>query len=422
MTNPNALDDLVLRPLWRLVLLVDESQAQRRTLAVQLSRAGYDVAEAATFDEAMQICARRRPDIVISDWMNPDSACLEFCRRFRQMQSDRYGYFILLTARTDKKDVAEGLRAGADEFLTKPVSGAELLARLSAGERILRMEESLRSANAQLKETLAQLRETQAALDRDMREAKRLQQGLVRERNGRFGDFDLTLLMRPAQHIGGDLVGFFQIDADRVGLFALDVAGHGIAAALLSARLASLLSSGPELNIAFRMTDAGQPVARPPAEVLAQLNALMIDELRTDSYFTMIYAHLDVRSGRVRLVQAGHPHPVVQRRDGTIQKIGAGGMPVGVFPDAAFEEIEIPLAPGDRLFIASDGLTEAENRRGEPLADEGLQAILRTNAMLHGSALLESICWSASNYAEGKRNDDVSAVLIEHLPARGTGE
>ena len=207
-----------------------------------------------------------------------------------------------------------------------------------------------------------------------------------------------------------------------MGLFALDVAGHGIAAALLSARLASLLSSGPELNIAFRMTDAGQPVARPPAEVLAQLNALMIDELRTDSYFTMIYAHLDVRSGRVRLVQAGHPHPVVQRRDGTIQKIGAGGMPVGVFPDAAFEEIEIPLAPGDRLFIASDGLTEAENRRGEPLADEGLQAILRTNAMLHGSALLESICWSASNYAEGKRNDDVSAVLIEHLPARGTGE
>ncbi|WP_223252343.1 PP2C family protein-serine/threonine phosphatase [Paracoccus mutanolyticus] len=370
MTNPNALDDLVLRPLWRLVLLVDESQAQRRTLAVQF-RGRAIRGRGRDLDEAMQICARRRPDIVISDWMNPDSAGLEFCRRFRQMQSDRYGYFILLTARTDKKDVAEGLRAGADEFLTKPVSGAELLARLSAGERILRMEESLRSANAQLKETLAQLRETQAALDRDMREAKRLQQGLVRERNGRFGDFDLTLLMRPAQHIGGDLVGFFQIDADRVGLFALDVAGHGIAAALLSARLASLLSSGPELNIAFRMTDAGQPVARPPAEVLAQLNALMIDELRTDSYFTMIYAHLDVRTGRVRLVQAGHPHPVVQRGDGTIQKIGAGGMPVGVFPDATFEEIEIPLAPGDRLFIASDVADRGREPSGEPSGRRG---------------------------------------------------
>src|SRR5690606_29839692 len=179
----------------RLVLIVDDSRAQRRTLAVQMTRAGYQVAEAANSREAMRLCLERRPDIVISDWMMPGQSGLEFCRRFREMQSDRYGYFILLTSRNDKKDIAEGLRAGADEFLTKPVSGAELLARLSASERILGMEESLRSANAQLSATLARLRETQAALDRDLREAQRLQQSLVRERHGRYGDFDLSLLM-----------------------------------------------------------------------------------------------------------------------------------------------------------------------------------------------------------------------------------
>lgn len=240
---------------WRLVLLVDDSRAQRRTLAVQLIRAGYHVVEAASGDEAMRICLERRPDIVISDWMMPGQSGLEFCRRFREMQSDRYGYFILLTSRNDKKDIAEGLRAGADEFLTKPVSGAELLARLSASERILRMEESLRSANARLNSTLTRLRETQAAIDRDLREAQRLQQGLVRERHGRYGDFDLSLLMRPAGHIGGDLVGFFPINARRVGLFALDVAGHGVASALLCARLAALLSGAADQNIALRITD-----------------------------------------------------------------------------------------------------------------------------------------------------------------------
>lgn len=397
----------------RVVLLVDSSRAQRRTLAVQLIRAGYHVIEASTREEAMAICLERRPDIVIADWIIPGQSGLDFCRQFRNMQSDKYGYFILLTSRNDKKDIADGLRAGADEFLTKPVSGAELLARLAASERILRMEQSLRNANAQLKETLDQLCETQAAIDRDMREAQRLQQGLVRESHGRFGGFDLSLLMRPAGHIGGDLVGFFPINARRVGLFALDVSGHGIASALLSARPAALLSGATDHNIALRITELGLYDARPPLEILRELNALMINELRIDSYFTMVYADLDFLSGDVRLVQAGHPYPVLQRADGRIERIGHGGLPVGVFANAEYEEVFLTMEAGDRLFIASDGLTETENPRGDTLGDDGLQAILRTNATLRGDALLESICWSVANYAEGKRSDDISAVLIE---------
>ena len=397
----------------RVVLLVDSSRAQRRTLAVQLIRAGYHVIEASTREEAMAICLERRPDIVIADWIIPGQSGLDFCRQFRNMQSDKYGYFILLTSRNDKKDIADGLRAGADEFLTKPVSGAELLARLAASERILRMEQSLRNANAQLKETLDQLCETQAAIDRDMREAQRLQQGLVRESHGRFGGFDLSLLMRPAGHIGGDLVGFFPINARRVGLFALDVSGHGIASALLSARLAALLSGATDHNIALRITELGLYDARPPLEILRELNALMINELRIDSYFTLVYADLDFLSGDVRLVQAGHPYPVLQRADGRIERIGHGGLPVGVFANAEYEEVFLTMEAGDRLFIASDGLTETENPRGDTLGDDGLQAILRTNATLRGDALLESICWSVANYAEGKRSDDISAVLIE---------
>ena len=397
----------------RVVLLVDSSRAQRRTLAVQLIRAGYHVIEASTREEAMAICLERRPDIVIADWIIPGQSGLDFCRQFRNMQSDKYGYFILLTSRNDKKDIADGLRAGADEFLTKPVSGAELLARLAASERILRMEQSLRNANAQLKETLDQLCETQAAIDRDMREAQRLQQGLVRESHGRFGGFDLSLLMRPAGHIGGDLVGFFPINARRVGLFALDVSGHGIASALLSARLAALLSGATDHNIALRITELGLYDARPPLEILRELNALMINELRIDSYFTMVYADLDFLSGDVRLVQAGHPYPVLQRADGRIERIGHGGLPVGVFANAEYEEVFLTMEAGDRLFIASDGLTETENPRGDTLGDDGLQAILRTNATLRGDALLDSICWSVANYAEGKRSDDISAVLIE---------
>ncbi|WP_330448956.1 hypothetical protein FLP41_18350 [Paracoccus marcusii] len=85
----------------------------------------------------------------------------------------------------------------------------ELLARLAAGERILRIEEELRASNTQLRQALSQLSETQAAMERDLREARKLQQGLVRERSGRFGQIEISLLLRPAGHIGGDLVGSF---------------------------------------------------------------------------------------------------------------------------------------------------------------------------------------------------------------------
>lgn len=399
--------------LGRLVLLVDDSRAQRRMLAIQLKRAGYEVAEAGSGREALAFCAGRQPEIILSDWMMPEMTGPEFCRAFRTMKREGYGYFILLTSKTDAADISYGLESGADDFLTKPVSGVELLARLSAGERILQFEEQLRATNAQLRTTLDRLHAAQEAMERDLAEARKLQQGLVRERSGRFGSFELSLLLRPAGHIGGDLVGFFPIDATRVGIFAIDVSGHGVAAALLTAQLAAHLSGSADQNIALRAARDGTGGASPVA-LVRFFNQMMLEEMQTDTYFTMVYAELDHSTGRMRLVQAGHPHPVLQRRDGAVTRIGQGGMPIGVFRQPEFDEVTLDLQPGDRLIIASDGITEAANPAGRLLGDEGLEAILRTNAMLEGHSLLESMCWSISEYSKGERCDDISAVLIEY--------
>ena len=401
------------QPHERLILLVDHSNGQRRMLAVQLLRKGYRVVEAASMPEALLLFAGERPDIIISDWVLPEGSGLSLCRAIRSAQRESYSYFILLTAKSTKADIAAGLSAGADEFLTKPISGAELLARLSVAERILAMEKQLRAANSDLQSVVDQLKEAQSAMDRDLCDARALQQRLVRERSGRIGDFDLSLLLRPAGHIGGDMVGFFPINARRVGVYALDVSGHGVTAALLTARLAAQLSDSADQNLALKMSELGLYDARSPSELLSILNAQMLDELRADAYYTMVYADLDVLSGNLRLVQAGHPHPFIQRANGDIEKVGNGGLPVGVMKDASFDELVLHLAPGDRIFIASDGITDCENPKGLPLGDEGLIAILRTNATVRGSSFLESLSWSLSTYTEGKRIDDMSAVLIE---------
>ncbi|MFD1882706.1 PP2C family protein-serine/threonine phosphatase [Paracoccus pacificus] len=397
----------------RLVLLVDDSRAHRRVLAIQLRRAGYDVAEAGNAAEALDICAGVEPDFIISDWVLSGMQGPEFCRLYRQKPRQHYCYFILLTSKTDKHDLAFGLKSGADDFLVKPVSGAELLARVAAGDRILAMDERLRASNRRLEETLTRLQSAQDAIERDLREARMLQEGLLVDRNARFGDFDLSLLLRSAGHIGGDLIGFFPINEERVGIYAIDVSGHGVTAALLTARLAVHLSGSVGQNIALYHNAHGAVAALPPADLAKRLNAMMIREIRTDSYFTMVYLELDVTTGGIRLVQAGHPYPVIQRRDGRLQELGSGGLPVGVFAGAEFEEISAVLEPGDRLFLASDGITEATDAKGRQLGDEGLRTILQTNAKLGGSSLLESLAWSVAAYSRGVEGDDVSAILLE---------
>lgn len=398
----------------RRVLVVDDSQAHRKVLSMQLTRAGYQVILAASGAEALQICREDEPDIVLSDWMMPGMSGPDFCAAFRQLPRRGYGYFILLTSKNDKSDIAFGLESGADDFLCKPVSSAELLARLSAAERILCMQEDLRSSNTQLAQTLSRLRCIQAEHERDLEDARRLQEGLLRQNSGRLGPLDISLLLRPAGHVGGDLVGFFPIDGRRVGIYAIDVSGHGVAAALLTARLAAYLNGSGDQNVALQVTPLGLYDARPPAELVSYFNRMLLTEMRTDAYLTMVYAELDFLSGKGRLVQAGHPHPLIQRSHGTIERVGDGGIPVGLFENVVYDEVPFQLHPGDRLLIASDGITETESPSGEQLGEEGLTAILQTNAFLHGQNMLESLSWSLSKFSGGVRGDDISAVLLEY--------
>lgn len=122
------------------VLVVDDSRLQRRILKAMLSRWGFRVREAASGGEALALCRGHPPDLVLSDWMMPGMTGLAFCRAFRAERVEGYGYFILLTSKGEKDEVAEGLDAGADDFLTKPVDMDELTARLRVAERVLALQ------------------------------------------------------------------------------------------------------------------------------------------------------------------------------------------------------------------------------------------------------------------------------------------
>ncbi|MGV6810889.1 MAG: SpoIIE family protein phosphatase [Brevirhabdus sp.] len=397
------------------ILVVDDSKVQRKILIAGLKQTGYRVLEACSGEEALSICENESIDIVLSDWMMPGMNGLEFCRAFRSMKRESYGYFILLTSKSEKAEVTLGLEAGADDFLTKPVNAAELRARIKSGERILWMERELIERNRLTELTLRQISDLHEAIERDLEEARKLQKALVSTPEQTFGEARVSLLLESSGHVGGDLVGAFRIDQSRVVLYAIDVSGHGISSALMTARLAGNLSGNlPEQNIGITRDSSGGLKARSPESTVRRLNEMVLSEMDTEHYLTIVYAVIDVETGSGRMCQAGHPHPAIQRANGSVEFIGQGGMPVGLIQGAEYAGVDFHLDVGDRLLITSDGVTECADPSGSMMEDEGLADFLVATIDSHGRDLFSELLNALKSFGEREDfSDDVSAVLFE---------
>lgn len=400
------------------ILVVDDSLLERRIILASLRRWGYDVQEAQNAQVALEMCRQTNPDLILSDWMMPGMSGPEFCKVFRTMSRERYGYFILLTSKSDATEVAHGLNAGADDFLTKPVNADELQARIVAGDRILRMERELSDKNRVISETLARLQDVYDKIDADLMQARKIQQSLVPRLEQNFGPSRVSLLLKPCGHIGGDLVGMFSPSRNRVGFYNIDVSGHGITSAMMTARLGSYLSGTHiEQNIAVERRFDRAYALKEPSEVAAQLNARLNADTVIEEYFTIAYAVADLSTGRVRLVQAGHPHPLLLRKDGGSEFVGEGGVPIGLLPNAEFTQIELQMEIGDRLLLYSDGLTECLDKNGEMLGESGFLDLVNRTRSASGREFLDDLFWHLTDrmHSQDGMADDVSATLFEYL-------
>jgi len=388
------------------VLIVDDSKAQRRLVSRSLAKWGYETIEAESGAAALAICQATTVDVIVSDWMMPGMSGVEFCKAFRELK-DRRAYFILLTAQTEREVLAEGLESGADDFLSKPFNAVELRARIRAGERLISAQRELAQQNAELSNAYA-------AIDRDLRGARVFQQALVPNRSWSLEQFDVSLLFQSSGHVGGDLVGYFQVNPHEIGVYSVDVSGHGVASALMTARIAGYFSdSAPDRNIALTRVGKGYGMI-PLEDAFKQLNANLQDDQDSDQYLTMALARVNLNTGRVEICSAGHPSPAVQRKDGTVSFLELWSTPIGLLDDVEFCKTEIDLAPGDRLLLYSDGLTECPDTSGNLLDEDGLASLLKQNANRTGQDLVRSLVTSLGSFHGNMEfPDDLSAALIQ---------
>ncbi len=413
MAAPERFTNTDATPVLSPILVVDDSKAQRRLLTRTLEKWGFESVEAASGQEALDLCRVTSFDVIISDWMMPGMSGAEFCRKFRAL-SDAPTFFVLLTAQTEREVLAEGLESGADDFLSKPFHAVELRARLRAGQRIVQAQKALAGRNLELSKTLEELSDAYAAIERDLKGARSFQEALVPERYVSFGAMDVTLLLQSSGHVGGDLVGYFPVRDGEVAVFSVDVSGHGVASALMTARIAGYLSaSSPERNIALRQAGDGYEIV-PLAEVCAKLNALLLMDAESDQYLTMAIAHVKLDTGEVELCQAGHPSPVIQRAGGGTEFLELWSTPIGLIEDCEFATVSFALGAGDRLVIYSDGVTECPDGGGDLLEEEGFEEILAAHASDRGNALMDRLLDRLRQYHGGRDfPDDVSAVVVQ---------
>lgn len=133
------------------VLVVEDEKVSRMLLEKTLTKAGFQVTGVEDGLEAIELFKADFFPIVLTDWVMPKMGGPELCKALRQRVTEGYVYIVLLTARDTKDDIVEGLKSGADDYLTKPFHPAELLARLNTGRRILNLERSLKKANEEIR-------------------------------------------------------------------------------------------------------------------------------------------------------------------------------------------------------------------------------------------------------------------------------
>lgn len=324
------------------ILVIDDDTAVQELLRRTLKKQGYEVTVASNGEDGVAQAQKLRPALIICDWIMPRLTGIDVCRRVKADPDLSTTQFFLLTSLGSIADRVKGLDAGADDFISKPIELNELQARVRAGLRLHQLSRDLKIAKQSLEAELAEAAEyVQSLLPEPMTEPVSIEAKFI-----------------PSRQLGGDCFDYNWLDADYLAIYLLDVAGHGLRAALPSVAVLNLLRSRALPNIDYYK----------PSDVLRALNTTFQMSYQNDKYFTIWYGVYNRISRQLVYASAGHPPAVLISQSpastAKIQRLKTPGMPVGMFPDAPYVDNCCDVEDLSTLYIFSDGVYEIHQPDG----------------------------------------------------------
>jgi sigma-B regulation protein RsbU (phosphoserine phosphatase) len=273
------------------------------------------------------------------------------------------------------------MRRGARSFVQKPWEDITLLEILHR-----EIEEARASKRRDAKQ------------QREFEEARLIQRGLLPTAMPQTSGVQLASSWKPANGVGGDCFDALTFAGAGAGIVIADVAGKGVPAALLMSNLQAAVR-------AFAQDGAA------PSAVTASVNRLLCRNMAAGRFITFCYVRIDAAERRLTFANAGHNPPLLVHVDGRIDTLAPGGTVLGVFADSAYEQGAFAVAPGDRLVLYTDGITEGRNPGGDEYGEDRLAASALAHRALGAEAMLAAMLSDVEAFNGGVYEDDATLIV-----------
>ena len=367
------------------VLVADDQPDIIAALRLVLKAAGFEAASAGSIEDIRRQVSASDFDLLLMDlnYARDTTSGAEGLALIGEVHGQQPRLpIVAMTGWANIDTAVEAMRRGARGYVPKPWDNDALVA-------IIRREvDEGRAA-----------REAEAHATREWAEARAIQRALLPGALPARAGLDLAARWEPASGFGGDYYDVMPIGADAVGLCIADVCGKGLPAALL-------MSNVQATTRAF-MTSG----VRPEAAVSA-INRALCQHATHGRFVTLFASNYDLRTRMLRYCNAGHNPPILVRADGEVLRLSAGGLVAGAFEQARYEGGAVTLAPGDRLCLFTDGLSEATSAAGDEFGDAALVDVVAAGRTLSAAGLVDRLFETVAAAVDGPCQDDATAVVV----------
>lgn len=366
------------------VLVADDQTDILQALRLLLVDAGMEPDLVTTVDAVRERLARGTYDLLLMDlnYTRDTTSGREGLDLITEIHArDRLLPIVVMTGWGSIDTAVDAMRRGARSFVQKPWDDLTLV---DVVKREIEDGTSVRRADARVQ--------------REQDEARLIQRALLPAALPALDGIRIAAMWNPASGFGGDCYDVIRFGDDRVGVTVADVAGKGLPAALLMSNLQAAVR-------------AFASEASTPEQVATSVNRLLCRNIAVGKFVSFCYLVIDRARGTLTFANAGHNPPLLVRPGGAVDRLASGGMVLGVMPDAAYDERERPIGPGDRLVLYTDGIVEAENAAGDDYGESRLSHAAVANRAQPPQAMLETLFDDVSAFAAGQFADDATLIV-----------
>jgi serine phosphatase RsbU (regulator of sigma subunit) len=393
------------------ILVVDDQPANVLLIEGMLRVAGYTCVQSTTEpNQVSELHRRNRYGLILLDLQMPGMDGFQVMESLKEIEGDGYLPVLVITAQPGHK--LRALEAGAKDFVSKPFDMAELRARVHNILEVRLLHLEMKDCNRVLEETVRELEASREVIrvktleekkksEQELALAQETQESLLPRCLPQFENFRLHAFNKPTRYVGGDFYDFLPLSSGQwMGVLA-DVSGKGMPAALLSSMVLGALS----MEFRSRID---------PREVLNRVN-LLLCEKSLPFQFVTLFLFLLSPDGNGQFISAGHNVAYLFRAaTGKIEELGPDAHFLGMFDFACYESRALHLDQGDILVVYSDGLTDAENPKGEMFGEKRLLEVIRQEGPLGSPAVEQRILKAIEDFTHGMpQTDDITLVVVE---------